>query len=115
MSQPPGFTDKDQPNHVCRLRKALYGLKQALRAWYSELKSYLIQSGFQNSLADTSLFIYKQQAKFVYVLVYVDTILVTGSDSNLVQQVNSSLATWFSIKDMGNLSYFLGIEVVRTS
>lgn len=115
MSQPPGFTDKDQPNHVCRLRKALYGLKQALRAWYSELKSYLIQSGFQNSLADISLFIYKQQAKFVYVLVYVDDILVTGSDSKLVQQVNSSLATRFSIKDMGNLGYFLGIEVVRTS
>ena len=65
MLQPPGFTDKDRPHHVCRLKKALYGLKQAPRAWYAELKTYLVQSGFQNSLADTSLFIYKQQSKFV--------------------------------------------------
>lgn len=115
MLQPPGFTDKDRPHHVCRLKKALYGLKQAPRAWYSELKTFLLQSGFQNSLADTSLFIYKQQSKFVYVLVYVDDILVTGSDAGLVQQVISSLAARFSIKDMGNLSYFLGIEAVRTS
>lgn len=108
MSQPPGFTDKDRPNHVCYLLKALYGLKQAPHAWYSELKSYLLQSGFHNSLADTSLFIYKKHSKFVYVLVYVDDILVTGSDPVLVQQVITSLANRFSIKDMGNLSYFLG-------
>ena len=51
MSQPPGFTDLDRPHHVCKLRNALYGLKQAPRAWYSELKTFLIRSGFKNSLA----------------------------------------------------------------
>lgn len=114
MAQPPGFTDPNHPNHVCRLRKAIYGLKQAPKAWYSELKNFLVHSGFKNSLSDTSLFILKHNGKFVYVLVYVDDILVTGSDNNLVQQVIAALSNRFSIKDMGNLSYFLGIETIRT-
>lgn len=115
MAQPPGFSDSDRPSHVCRLKKAIYGLKQAPRAWYSELKTFLLQSGFYNSLADKSLFILKQNATFVYVLVYVDDILVTGSNPVAIQNVISSLATRFSIKDMGNLGYFLGIETIRTS
>lgn len=115
MAQPPGFTDPTRPTHVCRLWKAIYGLKQAPRAWYSELRSFLISSGFKNSLSDTSLFILKVQGKFIYVLVYVDDILVTGTDSHLVQRVITRLANRFSIKDMGDLSYFLGIETKRTS
>ena len=114
MSQPPGFTDSDRPSHVCKLRKAIYGLKQALRAWYSELKSYLLSAGFRNSLSDTSLFILKAGRDLVYVLVYVDDILVTGSNNILIQRVIDALANRFSIKDMGNLSYFLGIETIRT-
>lgn len=114
MSQPPGFTDSDRPTHVCRLKKALYGLKQAPRAWYSELKHFLLQTGFHNSLADTSLFILKHHKTFVYVLVYVDDILITGSDPTAVQRVITSLSTRFSIKDMRNLGYFLGIETIRT-
>lgn len=115
MAQPPGFTDSDRPTHVCKLRKAIYGLKQAPRAWYSELKSYLLTAGFRNSMADTSLFICKHGAYYIYILVYVDDILVTGSNSLLVQRVIDALANRFSIKDMGNLSYFLGIETTRTS
>lgn len=115
MCQPPGFQDADRPSHVCRLKKAIYGLKQAPRAWYSELKKYLLSAGFQNSPADTSLFIYRHNGKFVYLLVYVDDILVTGTDAVLVQRVIDALAAKFSIKDMGNLSYFLGIETIRTS
>lgn len=57
MDQPPGFVDADKPDYVCRLHKAVYGLKQAPRAWYIELRTFLLSLGFQNSLADTSLFI----------------------------------------------------------
>ena len=115
MSQPPGFHDPNKPTHVCRLRKALYGLKQAPRAWYSELKTFLTTIGFRNSLADASLFILKHNGDYVYLLVYVDDILVTGSSSTLVQQIIDAIARKFSIKDMGNLGYFLGIEAIRTS
>lgn len=115
VSQPPGFIDKDWPTHVCRLRKALYGLKQAPRAWYEELKRALCSMGFRNSLADTSLFIYCQGQQVVYILVYVDDILVTGSNLPLVNKFIATLASRFFIKDLGHISYLLGIEATRSS
>lgn len=114
MIQPPGFVDKDRPNHVCRLRKAIYGLKQAPRAWYVELQTYLLQSGFVNSVSDTSLFILKKGKSLVYLLVYVDDILITGNDNLLITRTLASLATRFSVKDHEELHYFLGIEARRT-
>ena len=115
VSQPPGFVDQDRPHHVCHLRKAFYGLKQAPRAWYEELKHTLLAAGFRNSVADTSLFVYTHGGHQVFILVYVDDVVVTGSSHALVDQFIHLLATRFSIKDLGNLSYFLGIEVTRTS
>ena len=113
MQQPPGFIDADRPNHVCRLRKALYGLKQAPRAWYVELRNYLLQIGFLNSIADTSLFILKKGRSIIYMLIYVDDILVTGNDNVLLNQTLAALATRFSVKDHEDLHYFLGIEANR--
>lgn len=115
VSQPPGFVDKDRPHHVCRLRKALYGLKQAPRAWYEALKRTLLAAGFRNSVADTSLFTYSHGQHLVYILVYVDDIVVTGSIISLVNQFITMLAKRFSIKDLGHISYFLGIEATQTS
>ncbi|XP_019059553.1 PREDICTED: uncharacterized protein LOC109117195 [Tarenaya hassleriana] len=115
MSQPPGFVDHRRPDFVCKLRKAIYGLKQAPRAWYSELRTYLLGRGFQNSLADASLFILHQSDVRVFILVYVDDIVVTGSSSSLVTRVIDDIAARFSIKDLGDLSYFLGIEASRIS
>ncbi|KAJ9556373.1 hypothetical protein OSB04_010987 [Centaurea solstitialis] len=78
MSQPPGFVNPSFPNHVCKLHKALYGLRQASRAWYDELKTYLISLGFKPTISDSSLFILKTNSSFILVLVYVDDIIVTG-------------------------------------
>ncbi|XP_019095597.1 PREDICTED: uncharacterized protein LOC109130475 [Camelina sativa] len=114
VSQPSGFVDRDRPHHVCRLRKALHGLKQAPRAWYQELRHFLLQSGYKTSVRDNSLFVYKHAPSHVYVLVYVDDIIITGPTS-LVSAFNSSLAHRFSLKYLGPLSYFLGIEATRTS
>lgn len=115
MVQPPEFIDADRPNHVCHLKKALYGLKQAPRAWYLELHNFLLSIGFQNSVADASLFIFKRGHSFVYMLIYVDDILVTGNDNTLIQTTLDMLATRFSVKDHEPLSYFLGIEAKRTA
>lgn len=115
MSQPPGFVDTDRPHYVCRLRKALYGLKQAPRAWYVELQTYLVSSGFVNSVSDTSLFILKHGKSVVYILVYVDDILVTGNDNALIQRILAAFAQRFSVKEHEELHYFLGIEAKRTS
>lgn len=115
MEQPPGFIDKDHPHHVCRLRKAVYGLKQAPRAWYVELTTFLLRLGFKNSLADTSLFVLQRGSEVVYLLVYVDDILVTGNSKTGISLVLKQLAERFSMKDPEDLNYFLGIEAHRTA
>ncbi|KAL9299485.1 putative RNA-directed DNA polymerase [Arabidopsis thaliana] len=114
MKQPPGFVDRDRPQHVCRLRKPIYGLKQAPRSWYLSLKQYLLQIGFHNSLADASLFVNSHGSKVTYILVYVDDIIVTGNDPSYVAKVLHSFAARFSIKNPVDLHYFLGIEATRS-
>lgn len=97
MAQPPGFKDPTHPDYVCRLRKAIYGLKQAPRAWYKELRTYLLSVGFTNAVSDTSLFFLKGAPKPIYVLVYVDDIIVTGPCSSSVSLFIQALAQRFSL------------------
>lgn len=115
ISQPPGFVDPSNPTHVCKLNKALYGLRQASRAWYDELKTYLISLGFKSTISDSSLFILKHNTFLILVLVYVDDIIVTGSSPKHISTFISYLASKFSLKDLGSLSYFLGVEVIPHS
>jgi hypothetical protein len=112
MKQPPRFKDLSKPHHVYRLNKALYGLKQAPRAWYTALKSAILQLGFHNSKADSSLFIYREGSILCYFLVYMDDIVITGNNPSFMNSVIQQLGVMFSLKDMGSLHYFLGIEVI---
>ena len=114
MMQPPGFKDTSKPDHVCRLRKAIYGLRQAPRALYTTLRTALFQLGFKNSKADSSLFIYTHGPIICYFLVYVDDLVITGNDIQFVDHIIQKLGEKFSLKDMGNLSFFLGVEVIPT-
>ncbi|KAK9912325.1 hypothetical protein M0R45_036193 [Rubus argutus] len=113
MTQPPGFEDPIRPHYVCKLHKSLYGLKQAPRAWYEELYHHLLSLGFIASIANTSLF-YKFDNLITFLLVYVDDIVLTGSNPHYCQYLISQLSTKFSMKDLGPFSFFLGIEVTRT-
>jgi histone deacetylase 1/2 len=79
MRQPPGFEDKNKPHYVCKLDKALYGLKQAPRAWYSRLSQRLLELGFVPSKGDTSLFHFHKGDCTIFLLVYVDDIIVASS------------------------------------
>jgi histone deacetylase 1/2 len=115
MFQPPRYEVKSQQNLVCKLDKALYGLKQAPRAWYARLCSKLIQLGFRPSKGDTSLFYYRKEGVMVYVLVYVDDIIVASSSVDATKALLKDLEKEFALKDLGELHYFLRIEVKRTS
>ena len=84
MVHPLAFVDKERPHFVCKLHKAIYGLKQAPRVWYHELHSFLINNDFTNSVNDTSLFILKHHGHLLYLLVYVDDIIITGDDEHAV-------------------------------
>jgi hypothetical protein len=113
MRQPPGYEDPSLPHYVCKLDKALYGLKQAPRAWYSRLSLKLQAIGFVPSKADTSLFYYSKGKYTIFVLVYVDDIIVASSHPDDVQALLRDLEKEFDLKDLGDLHYFLGIEVNR--
>ena len=115
MTQPEGFVDPEKPEYVCKLHKALYGLKQAPRAWFEELRSILFKWGFKDSKVDTSLFLYSEGCNSFFLLLYVDDILITLNNPNLVTRLIHDLNFSFSLKDFGELHYFLGIEAFRDS
>uniref|UniRef100_A0A8R7QVF4 Reverse transcriptase Ty1/copia-type domain-containing protein n=1 Tax=Triticum urartu TaxID=4572 RepID=A0A8R7QVF4_TRIUA len=114
MRQPPGYVDSRFPHHVCKLDKASYGLKQSPRAWYSRLSSRLQELGFVPSRADTSLFVYNSGHVIMFMLVYVDEIIVTSSSPSVVSRLITDFHTEFPLKDLGDLHFFLGIEVRRS-
>jgi hypothetical protein len=113
MRQPPGFADPDRPAHLCRLVKALYGLKQAPRAWHARLGTALRALGFIPSTTDTSLFLFQRPQVTMYILVYVDDIILVSSSVPAADRLVSSLRTAFAVKDLGKLHYFLGLEVTH--
>lgn len=111
MVQPPGFKDPSKADNVCRLKKAIYGLIQAPRAWYLALKKALVELGFHNSKANSLLFIYRHESITCYFLVYVDDLVIMGSDKKFVGSIIEKLGATFSLKDMGTLHFFLAIEI----
>ncbi|XP_019190327.1 PREDICTED: uncharacterized protein LOC109184744 [Ipomoea nil] len=114
MVFPPGFVS-DRPNQVCKLLRSLYGLKQASRQWNAKLTHALVTNGFCQSTADPSLFTKRSGTSFTALLVYVDDILIAGTDSTQITKLKQFLDLSFKIKDLGQLQYFLGIEATRSS
>ena len=113
MKVPEGMDNPDKL--VCRLKKSLYGLKQASRQWHEKLAQSLHALGFSKSQHDHSLFIKKSGEDICIAAVYVDDIIVTGTNLSDIEELKSHLHHQFSIKDLGKLNYFLGIEVGYTS
>lgn len=114
MRLPSGFSASD-PNKVCRLHKSLYGLKQAPRCWFTKLTAALTAYGFVQSYSDYSLFSYVREKVELHVLIYVDDMIVSGSDLGALEALKKYLSSCFHMKDLGVLRYFLGIEVARSS
>ncbi|XP_023763032.2 uncharacterized mitochondrial protein AtMg00810-like [Lactuca sativa] len=114
MEQPPGFANPQFPDYVCHHKKALYVLKQAPRAWFQRLSMFLLQQGFRCSHSDSSLFVFHKNSCILYLVVYVDDIILIGNDETSIKNFITRLHTEFSIKDMGTLNYFLGLEVAYT-
>nr|KYP32604.1 Retrovirus-related Pol polyprotein from transposon TNT 1-94 [Cajanus cajan] len=114
MNQPPGFNTTHK-NKVCKLHKAIYGLKQAPRSWFQKLSTTLIHMGFRPTRSDTSLFVRNTSTSTILLLIYVDDIIITGSSQAEMNSLILTLHTKFSLKDLGPLHHFLGIEVSHTS
>jgi len=110
VQQPQGF--EQGKGLTCHLNRALYGLRQAPRAWYQRLHSELDSIGFKESSADPSLYIKIYKTHIVYVLVYVDDILIAGN-KEAVDYVSACLSSAFKVRDLGDVHLFLGMTITR--
>ncbi|CAH9133273.1 unnamed protein product [Cuscuta epithymum] len=113
MRVPQGFS-KNGDTRVCKLQKSLYGLRQASRNWYHKFTQSLLKVGFRQSHADHSLFIFRRGLVQTFALIYVDDVILAGNDVSHINDTKRHLDENFSIKDLGPLKYFLGIEVARS-
>ena len=114
MKPPPGLL---LPNntHVCKLQRSLYGLRQAGRQWYAKLSNFLLSHNYILSTADNSLFLKHKGTNTTALLVYVDDIVLTGNDTEEIARITNLLDQQFKIKNLGDLTYFLGLKVARNS
>ena len=94
-------------------KKAITGLKQASRQWFQKLSSTLIHLGYHQSKCDYFLFINKSSTYITIVAIYVDDILIAGSNISEADFVKAKLNALFGIKDLGRLNYFLRLEVAH--
>jgi len=102
-------------NLVCRLKKSLHGLKQAGRQWYAKLSNFLLSHNYKIPTADHSLFLKHDGKHTTTLLVYVDDIILTWNNPMEISAITSLLHNFFHIKNLGDLNYFLGIEVTRNA
>lgn len=114
MHQPKGFIDKRKPNHVCLLKKSIYGLKQSPRQWNLKCDDCMRKLGFKKSSYDTCLYFKCVKTDLpLYVLLYVDDILLICKSKAKIDDVKVSLKNFFDMKDLGSAHRILGVQIIR--
>ena len=114
MESPPGFSQDFKPEEGCRLKRALYGLKQSPRAWFGRFTLAMKKYGYHQSNSDHTLFLKERGNLITCLIIYVDDMIITGSDKEEIEALKEKLFKEFDMKDLGRLKYFLGIEVLRS-
>ena len=115
VNVPKGYESSTNPNQVWKLKKSLYGLKQSGRNWNATLHNHLKHNGFVQSIADPCLFTKSVNGEIIYLLVWVDDIVLASSDPQLMANTKSHLSQEFRMKDLGQLNHFLGIDFNRSN
>ena len=113
MRQPEGFIIEGQEDMVCKLKKSIYGLKQSSRQWYLKFDETITKFGFKENIVDPCIYLKISGSKFIFLVLYVDDILLASSDLGLLHETKSYLSENFEMKDMGEASYVIGIEIFR--
>ena len=113
MSQPDGFIKEGQEQKVCKLLKSIYGLKQASRSWNIKFDETIKSYGFHQSVDEACVYKLIKEQSVVFLVLYVDDILLMGNNVKLLEDVKNWLAEQFQMKDLGNASYVLGIQIIR--
>jgi hypothetical protein len=111
MKQPEGFDDNSQK--ACKLRKSIYGLKQASRQWYIKFHKIIISYGFIENFFDQCIYLKVSGSKVIFLVLYVDDILLASSGLGLLHESKQFLSQNFEMKDLSEASYVIGIEIHR--
>ncbi|BBH04495.1 multidrug resistance-associated protein 9 [Prunus dulcis] len=114
VDQPSGFVMQGSEDKVYKLKKALYGLKQAPRAWYDEINSYFIKTGFYRSPSEATLYTKMSTSGILIVSLYVDDIIYTGSSKEMMAAFKDDMMRQYEMTDLGLLHHFLGLGVLQT-
>ena len=112
-TQPKCFVVEGKERMGCRLKKSIYGLKQASRQWYLKFDSTIRKFGFQENIEDNCVYAKFKNGKCIFLVLYVDDILLTSSDVNLLLETKKFLSSKFDMKDLGKASFVLGTEIHR--
>lgn len=113
MKQPEGFVQTGKEEYVCKLKKSIYGLKQASRQWYRKFDSVITSSGFTENIVDECVYLKSTNEGFIFLILYVDDILLASSSVKLLNETKDFLSSNFDMKDLGEASFVLGIEIKR--
>ena len=113
MVQPEGFVDPKYPNKVCKLKRSIYGLKQASRSWNLRFNEKIKEFGFIKNEDEPCVFKKASGSIVTFLVLYVDDILIFGNDIPSMKGVKAWLEKCFSMKDLGEATYILGIKIYR--
>uniref|UniRef100_I1NMG2 Reverse transcriptase Ty1/copia-type domain-containing protein n=1 Tax=Oryza glaberrima TaxID=4538 RepID=I1NMG2_ORYGL len=113
MDQPDGFVVEGQEGKVCKLLKSLYGLKQAPKQWHEKFDRTLTSAGFIVNDADKCVYYRHGGGEGVILCLYVDDILIFGTNLEVINEVKSFLSQKFDMKDLGVADVILNIKLVR--
>ena len=113
MKQPEGFSSSDGEHLVCKLKKSIYGLKQASRQWYLKFHNVISSFGFVENIKDQYIYHKVSGSKIIFLVLYVDDILLATNDMRLLHEVKKFLSEHFDMKDMGEASYVISIKIHR--
>ena len=114
MEQPEGFVVHGQETKVCKLEKSLYGLKQAPKQWHEKFDNLMVSNGFKLNESDKCIYYKSNNNICTIICLYVDDMLIFGSNMSAVNDVKSLLCNNFDMKDLGEASVILGIKITRT-
>ncbi|KAG6635812.1 hypothetical protein CIPAW_11G068500 [Carya illinoinensis] len=113
MEQLEGYSENNKDHLVCRLKKSIYSFKQASRQWYLKFNDTITVFGFKENIVDRCIYLKVSGSKFIFLILYVDDILLASSDLGLLYETKGFLSKNFEMKDMGEVSFVIGIEILR--
>ncbi|XP_073133855.1 uncharacterized protein [Henckelia pumila] len=114
MTQPKGFEVGPHSGKVCLLQRSLYGLKQSPRQWYKRFDDFMLQQGYVRSKYDSCVYFRRlQNQSYIYLLIYVDDMLIACKDPKKIRKLKLQLNNEFEMKDLGAAKQILGVEILR--